>query len=49
MRIVEVVHILLRTNDGGHGRDVETKQHAANGGDHGHKVDIVYLRETHRG
>ena len=47
MRVVKVVDILLRANNGRHGGNVEAKEHPAHRSDHGHEIDIVDLGETH--
>jgi hypothetical protein len=48
MRVVEVVDVLLRADDGGQRRNVEAKQHAADRGNHGEEVDIVKLWQVDR-
>ena len=47
--LIEVAKILLSTLNGGHGRDIETEERAAQHRNCGDEVDVARLRKLHDG
>ena len=47
MRVVEISYVLIGSDDGAHGRDVEAEEHTAYCGDDGQEVGVIGFGELH--